>query len=263
MFIVDSHCHLDALNYETLHQNIQDVVNKAKAAEVKHLLAVGVTLNRFEKIYPELRNFPEVSLACGVHPLDIEDEVFDAHRLRHWAKDEKVIALGEMGLDYYYSENNKAEQQRIFAEQIEIANEVNKPIIVHTRHAREDTLGILKEANAENCGGIIHCFTENWDMAKAVLDLGFYISISGIITFKNAEELRDVVRKVPVDRLLVETDSPYLAPVPYRGKENQPAYTRQVCEYLATLKGKTSEDFARITTENFERLFKINVQSFG
>lgn len=261
MFIVDSHCHLDALDYENLHQDIADVVQKAKAQEVKHLLAVGVTLSRFEKTYPLLQPFNNISLACGVHPLDLEEEPFDIHRLRQLVQREKVIALGEMGLDYYYSEQNKALQQTVFAAQIELANEVQKPIIVHTRQAREDTIAILKETKAEICGGVIHCFTENWQMAKAALDLGFYISISGIITFKNAEALREVVRKIPTDRLLVETDSPYLAPVPYRGKQNQPAYTRQVCEYLATLKGKTTEELAHITTENFQRLFKIDVQS--
>lgn len=260
MFIVDSHCHLDGLDYTTLHRDVADVLEKAKAQDVKHLLAVGISLSRYEKMYPLLCSFNAISLACGVHPLDIDDEPFDGERLHRLGKDEKVIALGEMGLDYYYSEQNKCDQQRIFAEQIEIANQLNKPIIVHTRQAREDTLAILKENQADKCGGVIHCFTENWQMAKAVLDLGFYISFSGIITFKNAEDLRDVARKIPLDRLLIETDSPYLAPIPFRGKQNQPAYTRQVCEYLATLKGVTVEQFAYMTTENFERLFNIQLQ---
>ncbi|MFZ7129210.1 TatD family hydrolase [Avibacterium avium] len=260
MFIVDSHCHLDALDYENLHQNVADVVQKAKQRGVQHLLAVGVTLQRFEQVYDSLALFPQISLACGVHPLNLEDEPFDYDRLLKLAQDDKVIAIGEMGLDYYYSEENKAEQQSVFAQQIAIANELAKPIIVHTRSAREDTIALLKAHNAEKCGGILHCFTENWEMAKQALDLGFYISISGIITFRNAEELREVVRQVPLDRLLVETDSPYLAPVPYRGKQNQPAYTREVCDYVATLKGLSSEEFAQITTQNFERLFKIQVQ---
>lgn len=260
MFIVDSHCHLDALDYESLHKDIADVVEKARARDVKHLLAIGVTLSRFEQAYGSLKEFNNVSLACGVHPLDIEDEPFDPVRLRHLSQDPKVIAIGEIGLDYYYSVDNKAEQQGIFAEQIQIANELHKPVIVHTRSAREDTIRILAENQADKCGGVLHCFTENWEMAKQGLDLGLYISISGIITFKNAEELRDVVRKVPLDRLLVETDSPYLAPVPYRGKQNQPAYVREVCEYVASLKGLSVEEFAQITTQNFERLFKINVQ---
>ncbi|UXN37242.1 YchF/TatD family DNA exonuclease [Avibacterium paragallinarum] len=260
MFIVDSHCHLDALDYENLHKNVADVVEKAKQRGVQHLLAVGVTLQRFEQVYDSLAPFPQISLACGVHPLNLEDEPFDYERLLKLAQDDKVIAIGEMGLDYYYSEENKAEQQSVFAQQIAIANELAKPIIVHTRSAREDTIALLKAHNAQKCGGVLHCFTENWEMAKQALDLGFYISISGIITFRNAEELREVVRQVPLDRLLVETDSPYLAPVPYRGKQNQPAYTREVCDYVATLKGLSSEEFAQITTQNFERLFKIQVQ---
>lgn len=260
MFIVDSHCHLDALDYEQLHKDIADVVAKAKAREVKHLLAIGVTLTRFEEAYATLKQFDNVSLACGVHPLDFEEEPFDPARLRRLAADPKVIAIGETGLDYYYSADNKAEQQAVFAEQIQIANELHKPVIVHTRAAREDTMTLLRENHADKCGAVLHCFTENWEMAKQGLDLGLYISISGIITFKNAEDLRDVVRKVPLDRLLVETDSPYLAPVPYRGKQNQPAYVREVCEYVASLKGLSVEEFAQITTQNFERLFRINVQ---
>ncbi|MGC6247648.1 YchF/TatD family DNA exonuclease [Bisgaard Taxon 45] len=260
MFIVDSHCHLDALDYENLHNSVDDVVNKALARDVKHLLAVGVTLTRFEQIYATLAKFDNVSLACGVHPLDLDDEPFDADRLLRLANDPKVVAIGETGLDYYYSADNKTIQQDIFATQIQIANQLNKPVIVHTRSAREDTIRILTENQADKCGGVLHCFTENWEMAKKGLDLGLYISLSGIITFKNAEALREVARLVPLDRLLVETDSPYLAPVPYRGKQNQPAYVREVCEYVATLKGLSFEQFAQITTQNFERLFKINVQ---
>jgi len=240
MFIVDSHCHLDALDYENLHKDIADVVTKANARDVKHLLAIGVTLSRFEKAYPELAKFPNVSLACGVHPLDLEEEPYDADRLLRLSQDKKVIAIGEIGLDYYYSADNKALQQTVFADQIRIANEVDKPVIIHTRSAPEDTIAMLREHQAEKCGGLIHC--------------------SGIITFKNAESIREAIRYVPADRLLVETDSPYLAPVPYRGKENQPAYTREVCEYVAALKGLSMEEFAQISTQNFERLFKINVQ---
>lgn len=260
MFIVDSHCHLDALDYDNLHLDIADVIAKAKAREVKHMLAVAVTLNRYEKFYPQLAHFDEISLSCGVHPLDLDDEPFDYQRLINLAQDKKVIAIGETGLDYYYSAENKELQQSVFAQQIEIAKQLNKPLIVHSRAARQDTLSILREHQAESCGGVLHCFTENWEMAKQALDLGFYISISGIISFKNAEDLRQVVRKIPVERLLVETDSPYLAPVPYRSKQNQPAYVREVCEYLASLKGLAVEEFAQISTENFERLFKIQLQ---
>ena len=260
MFIVDSHCHLDALDYQNLHKNITDVVEKAAARDVKHLLAIGVTLSRFEQAYASLCEFENISLACGVHPLDFEEEPYDAERLLRLAQDKKVIAIGEIGLDYYYSADNKTEQQAVFASQIDIANRLAKPVIIHTRSAGDDTLALLRENHAEKCGGVIHCFTETLEFAKKVLDLGFYISCSGIVTFKNAESIREAIRYVPVDRLLVETDSPYLAPVPYRGKENQPAYTREVCEYVATLKGLSTASFAEITTRNFERLFKIRVE---
>ena len=259
MFIIDSHCHLDALDYENLHQNIDEVIEKAKARDVKHLLTIGVTLSRFEKQRDTLAHRDDVSLACGVHPLDLEDEPFNYDRLLQLAAHPKVVAVGEIGLDYYYSVDNKALQQEVFAQQVQAANVLNKPVIIHTRAAREDTIRILRENDAQKCGGVLHCFTENLEMAKQGLDLGFYISFSGIITFKNAEEIRAVARQVPLNRLLVETDSPYLAPVPYRGKQNQPAYVREVCEYVATLKGVSVEEFAQITTQNFERLFKISV----
>ena len=259
MFIIDSHCHLDALDYENLHQNIDEVIEKAKARDVKHLLTIGVTLSRFEKQRDTLAHRDDVSLACGVHPLDLEDEPFNYDRLLQLAAHPKVVAVGEIGLDYYYSVDNKALQQEVFAQQVQAANVLNKPVIIHTRAAREDTIRILRENDAQKCGGVLHCFTENLEMAKQGLDLGFYISFSGIITFKNAEEIRAVARQVPLDRLLVEADSPYLAPVPYRGKQNQPAYVREVCEYVATLKGVSVEEFAQITTQNFERLFKISV----
>lgn len=259
MFIIDSHCHLDALDYKKLHKDIDDVVEKAKTREVKHLLSIGVTLSRFEKQRDMLAHRDDVSLACGVHPLDLEDEPFDLERLIQLANHKKVIAIGEIGLDYYYSADNKRLQQEIFALQIQAANQLNKPIIVHTRDAREDTIQILRDHHAEKCGGVLHCFTENLETAKQGLDLGFYISFSGIVTFKNAEDIRDVARQIPLDRLLVETDAPYLAPVPYRGKQNQPAYVREVCEYMAALKGVSTEEFARITSQNFERLFKISV----
>ncbi|MCK3658494.1 metal-dependent hydrolase [Pasteurellaceae bacterium Pebbles2] len=260
MFIVDSHCHLDALDYENLHQNMDDVIAKAKARGVQHLLTIGVTLSRFEKQRDALAHHDAVSLACGVHPLDLDDEPYDQQRLLELARHKKVIAIGEIGLDYYYSADNKALQQDIFASQIQVANQLDKPVIIHTRAAGDDTIQLLRDNQAQKCGGVIHCFTETMAFAKQALDLDFYISCSGIVTFKNAEEIRDVIRYVPADRLLVETDSPYLAPVPYRGKQNQPAYTREVCEYVASLKGMTVAEFAQQSTENFERLFKIQVQ---
>lgn len=257
--IVDSHCHLDALDYEKLHSDVGEVIAKAEQQGVAHLLSVSVSLSRFRHMREVLADFPQVSLSCGIHPLDIEDEPFDVVALRKLAQDQKVVAIGECGLDYYYSKENKTEQQNVFAQQIEVANELHKPLIVHTREAREDTIDLLRNGHAEQCGGVLHCFTENKWMAEQALDLGFYISISGIITFRNAEALREVVKDIPLERLLIETDSPYLAPVPYRGKQNQPAYVKEVGEYLATLKGVSKERLAEVTTANFESLFKVKV----
>ncbi|QLB17066.1 metal-dependent hydrolase [Mannheimia varigena] len=259
LFIIDSHCHLDSLDYETKHKNIDEVIENAKARGVHHFISVCTTIGRFEAMKNLTSHRNDVSLSCGVHPLNVEDEPFDYDKLFEFAQDPKVVAIGETGLDYHYTPETKALQQSLFVQQIDIANKLNKPLIIHSRSARQDTMDMLEQNNAEKCGGVLHCFTEDWTMAKRALDIGFYISISGIITFRNAEELRDVVRKVPLDRLLVETDSPYLAPIPYRGKPNQPAYVRETCEYVATLKGVSTEEFARITTENVQNLFKIQL----
>lgn len=259
LFIIDSHCHLDSLDYENQHKNVDEVIENAKARGVGHFISVCTTLGRFEAMKQLTAHRDEVSLSCGVHPLNVEDEPFDYDKLLSFAQDPKVVAIGETGLDYHYTPETKALQKSIFAQQIEIANKVNKPLIIHTRSARQDTMEILEQGSAEKCGGVLHCFTEDLAMAKRAMDIDFYISISGIITFRNAEELRDVVRHVPLDRLLVETDSPYLAPIPYRGKPNQPAYVRETCEYLAALKGVSVEELARITTQNVQKLFKINL----
>ncbi|AHG72375.1 Deoxyribonuclease [Mannheimia sp. USDA-ARS-USMARC-1261] len=259
LFIIDSHCHLDSLDYDTRYKNIDEVIENAKARGIHHFLSVCTTVGRFEAMKNLTAHRNDVSLSCGVHPLNVEDEPFDYDKLFEFAQDPKVVAIGETGLDYHYTPETKALQQSLFVQQIEIANKLNKPLIIHSRSAHQDTMDILEQNNAEKCGGVLHCFTEDWTMAKRALDIGFYISISGIITFRNAEELRDVVRKVPLDRLLVETDSPYLAPIPYRGKPNQPAYVRETCEYVATLKGVSTEEFARITTENVQNLFKIQL----
>ncbi|QLB20864.1 metal-dependent hydrolase [Vespertiliibacter pulmonis] len=257
LFIIDSHCHLDSLDYETRHKDVDEVIDSAKNRGVQHLISICTTVGRFSKMKALTAHRKDVSLSCGVHPLNVEDEPFDYDKLLEFSQDPKVVAIGETGLDYHYTPETKALQQSLFEQQIEIANRLHKPLIIHTRSAREDTIHLLTKGNAEKCGGVLHCFTEDWDMAKKALDLGFYISISGIITFRNAEELRDVVRKLPLDRLLVETDSPYLAPIPYRGKPNQPAYVREVCEYVATLKGVSLEEMAQITTQNVQNLFKI------
>lgn len=258
MLLVDSHCHLDSLDYQDLHQNVDDALAKAKAREVGYVLAVATTLPGYQAMTQLIGARDDVAFSCGVHPLNIEDG-YDYAELRRLAAAKRVIALGETGLDYFYRQDNLELQQASFREHIRIGRDLNKPVIVHTRVAREDTLTILREENAQDCGGVLHCFTEDRATAEALLDLGFYISFSGILTFRNAEQLRDVARYVPLERILVETDSPYLAPVPHRGKENQPAYVRDVAEYMAVLKGVSLESLAEATTANFSCLFHIEL----
>lgn len=254
--LVDSHCHLDKLNYENLHKDVAEVIGKAKERGVDYLLSVGVTLQGFPAMMDLIRPYEHVFASCGVHPCDVEAG-FDEATLRHYAMDSRVVAIGETGLDYHYHPERAPLQKEAFRQHIRLAIELNKPLIVHTRMAKEDTLQILREENAQKVGGVFHCFTESLDMAEAGIDMGFYISISGIVTFKKATELKDVVRRLPIERLLVETDSPYLAPMPYRGKENQPAYVREVAEYVGLLKGMSAQEVARITTDNFFSLFQF------
>jgi TatD DNase family protein len=254
--IVDSHCHLDRLNFEELGTSLEQVLDNARAKQVEHFLCVSVTLEQFPSMLEKVVNFADVSVSCGVHPLDQKDQL-DKQKLRTLANHNKVVAIGETGLDYYYSSDTHQVQQDSFAGHIDIANELNKPLIIHTRDAKQDTLDIMRAHNAQNCGGVLHCFTEDWDMAKQAIDLGFYISISGIVTFGNASALRDVVKQIPLDRLLIETDSPYLAPVPHRGKTNQPAYVEEVGYFIADLKGIKFSELARATTDNFYQLFNL------
>lgn len=259
MLLVDSHCHLDGLDYQALHTDVSDVLAKAKQRDVGFVLAVATTLPGFRAMRELIGDRKDVAYSCGVHPLN-QDQPYDYAELRQLAADPQVVAMGETGLDYYYQQETQAQQCDSFREHIRVGRELNKPVIVHTRAAREDTLAILKEEGVEGCGGVLHCFTEDIATARTLLDMGFYISFSGIVTFRNADELRDVARFVPLDRLLVETDSPWLAPVPYRGKENQPAYVRDVAEYLAVLKGVDVAQLADATTANFSRLFHIAPQ---
>ena len=251
---VDSHCHLDKLNYEDLHLNVEDVVNKAKAANVHQLLSVGVTLDSFQNMLEMISPFDNVNASCGVHPLDVESD-FALDQLHEFAKHSKVVAVGETGLDYHYQPETADLQKLRFEQHVELAVDVNKPLIIHTRNAREDTLAILRNGGADQCGGVIHCFTEDQAFADAAMELGFYISISGIVTFRQATDLKEIVKNLPLDRLLIETDSPYLAPVPHRGKQNQPAYVVEVAAYIAQLKGISIAEVGRKTTENYQKLF--------
>ncbi|NHB96090.1 metal-dependent hydrolase [Photorhabdus stackebrandtii] len=258
MLLVDSHCHLDCLDYEKLHKNVDDVVAKAADREVKFMLAVATTLPGFRQMKTLIGERENIVFSCGIHPLNL-DEGYDFDELARLAAGNEVVALGETGLDYYYQQDNAELQRTSFREHIRIGRKLNKPVIVHTRSARDDTLLVLREEQAQECGGVLHCFTEDKDTARELLDLGFYISFSGIVTFRNAEQIREAARYVPLDRILIETDSPYLAPVPHRGKENQPAYVRDVAEYMAVLKGVSIEELAQVTTRNFCDLFHVDV----
>ncbi|HGJ5874308.1 MAG TPA: metal-dependent hydrolase [Arsenophonus apicola] len=259
MFLVDSHCHLDCLDYKNKHKDIDDFIAKAAANEVKYILAIATTLPGFISMKKQIGQRDNVAFSCGIHPLDL-NKGYDFDELACLASGSEVVALGETGLDYHYQSENAKLQQTAFRQHIRIGCQLNKPVIIHTRAAQQDTLTILKEEQIADCGGVLHCFTEDERMAKALLDLGLYISFSGIVTFRNAEQIRQAARMVPLDRILIETDAPYLAPVPYRGQENQPAYVRNVAQFLAQLKGVDIEEIARATTQNFCDLFHLTIK---
>ncbi|TRW49793.1 TatD family deoxyribonuclease [Aliidiomarina halalkaliphila] len=253
---VDSHCHLDKLKLTKSH-GIDHVLNEARAAQVEHMLCIGVTLDDFHEMQSIVGSHSEVSFSCGVHPLYVAKHGFNEQGLRDLCKREDVVAVGETGLDYYYDKEHHRIQQDSFACHVDIATTLKKPLIIHTRDARSDTIDILRNGHAERCGGVMHCFTESLEMAEQAMDLGFYISISGIATFANAKELREVVRHIPLERLLIETDSPWLAPVPYRGKENQPGYVQHVAQCVAELKDVGVDEVAATTRHNFYHLFGV------
>ncbi|MBC8518914.1 MAG: TatD family hydrolase [Gammaproteobacteria bacterium] len=256
--MIDSHCHLDRLKIPQ-GETLDDSLDRAAEEGVDGFLNVCIDLENFDEVLRIANSDNRIYASVGVHPNEMEMAEPTLDDLLQRAENLKVVAIGETGLDYHYvTDAEKLEQQRNrFRTHISAAKECNKPLIIHTREAREDTIRIMREEGVEQCGGVMHCFTENWEMASQALDLGFYVSFSGIITFNSAAKLREVVKQVPQDRLLIETDSPYLAPVPYRGKPNQPAYVRQVAEKVAELRGWSIEEVDRITTENFQRLFRL------
>lgn len=205
-------------------------------------------------MYDYVSKFDNVSVSCGVHPL-YQEEACDYETLLRCVSREEVVAVGETGLDYHYSAETKEVQKISFFDHIKASNEVNKPLIIHTRDAQQDTLEALKQHRSKQVSGVLHCFTESLEMAQAALKMGLYISISGIVTFKSAKELQETVKQIPLERLLIETDSPWLAPVPHRGKENQPAYVRDVAHFIAELKGIPIKELAQATSQNFYDLF--------
>lgn len=249
--LVDSHCHLDRLDID-----VNQALENAKQNNVDYFLCVCIDLDNFPTVLQIAEKHLQVFASVGVHPTEIIAHEPSADELIKLASHRKVVALGETGLDYYRDDSHKEIQQQRLRNHIRAAKQVNKPLIIHTRQARSDTIQILKEEGADTVGGVMHCFTEDLIMAKHAMDLNFYISFSGIVTFKNAVELQDIAKQIPLNRMLVETDAPYLAPVPYRGKPNHPAYVRHVAEFIANLRGDTLENISQQTTENFFNLFK-------
>jgi TatD DNase family protein len=253
--LVDSHCHLDLLDYGKLGGDTDAAVDAAHVNGVAYMLCVSINLEHYPEMLALTRRYANVYASVGVHPNERDGREPDIETLRALAADEKVIAIGETGLDYFRSEGDLEWQRDRFRTHIRAAKKAGKPLIIHSREAREDTLRIMREEQAADIGGVMHCFTENWEMARQAMEMNFYISFSGIVTFKSATQLQEVARRVPLDRMLVETDSPYLAPVPYRGKTNQPAYVRHVAEKIAQLRGDSYEHIAEMTTRNFFTLF--------
>jgi len=252
--LIDSHCHLDRLKFKE-GENLDDVLNHARERGVQKMLCVCISTENRENVVAIAEQHDDIVASVGVHPLDVETGLAAQQQLREWGAHPKVVALGETGLDYYYSKDQKNLQQQSFVDHLQAAAEVKLPVIVHTRDARQDTIDLIKAHGDLDSAGVLHCFTEDWDMASKALDLNYYISISGIVTFRNAEALRDVAKKIPLERLLVETDSPYLAPVPFRGKPNQPGYVKEVAEFVAELRGISYQELAQATGDNFHRLF--------
>ena len=249
---VDSHCHLD---FPELTQRLPEVLANMAAAQVEHALCVSVTIEDWPRVAALAREHSQLSASVGVHPDNTAVEEPTIGQLVQLSRTDKIVAIGETGLDYFRATGDLSWQRDRFRNHIRAARESAKPLIIHTRAASADTLRIMQEERAAEAGGVMHCFTEDWDVAQAALDMGFHISISGIVTFKNAAVVQHVAARVPDDRLLIETDSPYLAPVPNRGKTNEPAWVIHVAAALANLRNVSVEAIAAMTTANYYRLF--------
>ncbi|KPK20377.1 MAG: DNAase [Betaproteobacteria bacterium SG8_41] len=252
--LVDSHCHLD---FPELADRLDAVVAAMSEHQVTHALCISVTLQDFPRVRAIAERFAHIYGSVGVHPDYPDVPEFQDEELVSLANHPKIVAIGETGLDYYRIKEDCEWQRQRFRTHIRAARNCGKPLVIHTRQAAADTLRIMREEKAGEVGGVMHCFTEDWDTARAAMDLGFYISFSGIVTFKNAKILREVAQRVPLDRMLIETDSPYLAPVPYRGKTNEPALVRYVAGEIARLRGSDPIEVAAATTNNFFNLFKV------
>ncbi len=255
--LIDSHAHLDMGEFE---DDLEGVIKRALDNSVEYIVSVGVDLDSSRKAVELSKRFDRIYSAVGIHPHEAESvnaDTFDL--LKGLTGSKKVVAWGEIGLDYHYDNSPREIQRSVFREQIRIAMSLGLPLVIHTREAREDTLAILREEDAGKVGGVFHCFSGDIDMARIAVEMGFYISFSGIITFPKAGNIREIAKEIPIEKMLIETDSPYLAPLPYRGKRNEPSYVDKVAEMLARIKGLTLDDIARITSLNAKSLFGIGI----
>jgi len=252
---VDSHCHLD---FPELRADLPQLLEAMRASAVTHALCIAVEMPAWPQVHALAAEHANLYASVGVHPDYLETPEPSVELLVAKSQEPKIVAIGETGLYYFRLEGDLEWQRARFRTHIRAAREAGRPLVIHTRSAAADTLAIMRDERASECGGVMHCFTETWDVASAALDLGFHISFSGIVTFKNAVELKDVARRVPLERMLIETDSPYLAPVPYRGKRNQPAFVPHVAAEIARLRDVPVDTVAAATSQNFFRLFGID-----
>ncbi|CAL4321340.1 YchF/TatD family DNA exonuclease [Buchnera aphidicola] len=257
MFLIDSHCHLDKLNYKKNNSNPKKILKIAYLKKVKMILLVSTSLKNFKKIKKKFKKkFNNILYSCGIHPLNIKN-IKDFYKIKKFCSKKMVSAIGETGLDYYYGQKSNILQKKIFRKHIRLGIKLNKPIIVHSRSAEKDTIKILQQENSEICGGILHSFNQNLNMLRNLLNLNFYISISGIITFKNSENLRKIIKFIPLNKLLIETDSPYLTPEPYRGKENNPSHINDIITFISKIIKIKKKKLSKIIKKNFFNLFKL------
>ena len=256
--MIDSHCHLD---YPPLYENLDKVIDRAKNEGIKYLLTISTTLNSFEKIKTIVSKYSNIYGTLGIHPHETKDfsNLKKDELIKIKDNNKKIIAIGETGLDYYYKNTNPSLQKKLFVEHIKSAIDLNIPVIVHSRSAEKDTFDILNQYSKEGLKILMHCFTGSQDFSKKLIDIGAYISLSGIITFKNSIELQKTVSALPINRILIETDSPFLAPTPNRGKSNEPSFMKYTAEKLAEIKKISFEDIKKNTTENFNRLFSLKL----
>jgi len=252
---IDSHCHLHMLKLDNYSGDLSALIDQASSVGVEHILCVGTTLEDSKVAIRVAEQFPHVTASVGIHPSEKPEREPTIDTLAELASHPKVLAIGETGLDYHYNDSGLDVMRERFRTHISAAKQLQKPLIIHSRDAREDTMNILREEDAKSVGGVMHCFTESWEMAQEALAIDFYISISGIVTFKKAGNVAIVAEKTPLEKLLIETDAPFLAPVPFRGKQNEPQYVHFVAEKIAELKGLSVEEVAKATTTNFKRLF--------